>query len=168
MKSKVSLEIGPLDTAIKGLIGNTPKARVGIIGTKGQEMHHGTNKTNAQVGLVQELGKKSGRPRIPQRSFIRMPLETHFAARRDKVIKKQDIEESIISGNFKPLMKKLGLVGEQVIDDAFETSGWGKWPKNAPLTLKIKMSKGNNHSNEPKPLIDTGQLRKSISSEVID
>lgn len=51
-------------------------------------------------------------------------------------------------------MKRAGLMGQSVVRNWF-TDARNKWPPNAPSTIKRKGSS--------RPLIDTGQLRASIS-----
>ena len=52
----------------------------------------------------------------------------------------------------------LGSAGVRLVNEAFETSGWGEWLPNSPLTIAQKGS--------AMPLIDTGKLRQSITYEV--
>ena len=60
-----------------------------------------------------------------------------------------------------------------LVQEAFNTGGFGKWPANADITLKggwMRSSSGKPFYVKPKkstaPLIDTGQLRRAVSSEV--
>ena len=52
----------------------------------------------------------------------------------------------------------LGVAGVRLVNEAFETSGWGNWAENSPLTIAQKGS--------ALPLINTGKLRQSITYEV--
>ena len=82
-------------------------------------------------------------------------------SRRDQneaVKKSEKSKELIAEGDTKTLLARLGLFAETLVQRAFETSGFGQWPALQSSTVKAKGSSA--------PLIDTGQLRRSISSEV--
>jgi len=53
----------------------------------------------------------------------------------------------------------LGMLGEDVVEEAFNTGGFGQWPALAPETIRRKRS--------ARILIETTQLRKSVSSRVV-
>lgn len=110
--------------------------------------------TNAEVGLKHEKGSLS--ENIPRRSFLEMPLKDKLPGAMGKIggILLVGIEAT----NILMVYQKLGLVAEGIVLGAFNSSGYGQWPPNAPLTIKIKGSS--------RPLIDTAQLRKSITSRV--
>ena len=129
--------------------------RVGILGSKASEEHNNTTKTNAEIGAIHELGLVAG---IPQRSFLKMPLE----AKLFNVIEshKDDYYNALKNNKMKEWFKAVGLWSEKIIDEAVTSSGFGTWEKNSPETIQRK------HSS--KPLIDTGQLRSSITSTVIN
>ena len=61
-------------------------------------------------------------------------------------------------GDLMSVAMMLGGAGVRLINEAFETSGWGNWAPNSPLTIAQKGS--------AMPLIDTGKLRQSITYEV--
>lgn len=136
-----------------------PKVKVGILASTNQRAQD--TQTNAQIGFTNEFGKFTGYPKIPQRSFIRMPLNLYFndRLRQKKSLTGKEFEKALKDGKIEDFARKIGLVAEEVIQEAFETRGWGKWPKNAPLTVALKGSDA--------PLIDTGQLRRAITSKVI-
>ena len=136
---------------------NTKYIKVGILGSTAAREQGGLN--NAEIGLIQEFGRVE-KPRIPPRSFLRMPLTTHLKDEIEKCkdFKKENIERAIEAGEAEILVKKLGALGEKIVLEAFKTSGDGKWEANAAYTVAMKGSS--------KPLIDTGELRKSITSEV--
>ena len=156
--------------------------QVGILGSKAAGRHEsveissGKNKgmhkegkgssalTNAEIGLMHEKGVMNDKGRLPRRSFLEMPL-----LRNAKVIfeKKKVFEnalnKAIAAGTdcrkaWKKAYTDLGIEAEKIVLEAFEQSGPG-WAPNAPATVIRKQSDS--------PLIDTGQLRRSISSRVI-
>lgn len=113
------------------------------------------SKTNADIGLVHEMGSRS--MHIPRRSFLEMPLTLkmpEYAATFGAQLMK-----AIDAGNIKPAFTLLGIKGEQVVQLAFASRGFGVWPANAPSTISRKGSS--------QPLIDTAQLRRSITSDVV-
>ena len=157
--NEVKAEFKKLKNMVKLLANGMPKVRVGILGDTAQRNSGGPN--NAEIGYVNEFGKMTGYPRIPARSFIRMPLNLFF---REKLKEKKSLGEkqfleALESGKADEFMAKVGLVAEETIQEAFATHGFGMWSPNAPYTVEMKKSDS--------PLIDTGQLRRAITSKVI-
>ena len=130
---------------------------IGILGESNQSTEGGY--TLAGIGAVHEFGTdRAGRGNktvIPERSFIRMPLETG----------QQDIEKAVSpklqkligKGDIRGIFKLIGIAGEARIQEAFETAGFGTWDPNADSTIKRKKSDS--------PLIDQGDLRAAITSK---
>ena len=137
---------------------DTKYIKVGILASTNARQEGELN--NAEIGFIQEFGRMEN-PHIPARSFLRMPLRQHLKEKieKSKTFSEESINKAIESGKADYLVKQLGLLAEQIILEAFETSGDGKWAPNAPYTIAMK---GSN-----KPLIDTGELRKSITSKVV-
>lgn len=129
------------------------KARVRKL-SKNSSALKNQEKTNAEIGLIHELGSLSDH--IPRRSFLEMPLTlkmpSYSKAFGDQIMK------AIDTGNIKPAYVNLGIKGEQVVQLAFASSGYGQWDPNAESTVNKKGSSS--------PLIDTAQLRRSITSDV--
>lgn len=131
---------------------------IGILGEDNETEEGGL--TTAGIGAVHEFGTdRAGRGRdtvIPERSFIRMPLETG----QDEIEKtiEPKIQKHIEDGDIEGLFKLIGIAGEARIQEAFETGGFGKWEDIKEATKKAKKSDAI--------LIDDGTLRKSISSKV--
>ena len=135
----------------KGL-GAKYKVQVGIFGGKGSRK--GGALTNADVGAIHEFGSFSRG--IPARSFLRMPIRFK-TARIMKEAGKKFLE--LFSAHRKNIFwESLGIAAEGVIQEAFSTGGYGKWPKLAAATAKRKGSDAI--------LIVTAQLRRSIASRV--
>ena len=92
--------------------------------------------------------------RIPPRPVIEPALMHNQAAISTLMISavssylKDDVE------GFKKKLKKIGMYAERVVRLWFDNP-LNNWPPNAPSTIKAK---GSDH-----PLIDTGELRKSIT-----
>ena len=155
-KSKVEVKknfkLRGLNKVLKGLKGNY-YTKVGILGTKDNRASTGKEAaSNAEIGVVQEFG--SFKNNIPARSFLRMPLiekrkELIAAAAKER----RRLERGLVKGGVKQLFALIGLKAEEIIQKAFESGGFGKWQE-------LKHRDGT-------PLIDTGQLRRSITSKVV-
>lgn len=131
------------------------KTRVGILGGKASESHKGTELTNADIGAIHEFGSLSDN--IPPRSFLRLPLEAKIGEWINK--NRSRYMELMEQGNVRKFYVGMGFAAKRIINKAFVTSGFGQWAQNKPETVKRKGSS--------KPLIDTGQLRASITSRVM-
>lgn len=118
-----------------------------------------STKTNAEIGAMMEYGvknKTSGGWQVPPRSFLFVPLMMNLM---NEVNKKADVFNKYLNmANIHKCYELLGISAENVVQNAFKVSGPG-WDPNAPSTIARKGS--------AKPLIDTGQLRKSITSRVV-
>lgn len=124
------------------------------IGIIGAGEHEDGELTIAEIGAVHEFGTLD--KRVPERSFIRMPLQTKGKAIEKKIGDK--VEELIAAGEVRKIFELIGIAGEGAIQEAFETGGFGTWQELAPSTIAKKKSSGI--------LIDTGLLRKAIISKV--
>jgi phage gpG-like protein len=139
------------------IAGNIPVVQVGILGsgarTDGEQ-------TNAEIGVKHEFGDYTSKPRIPKRSFIRMPLQTHFEEKiqENATLTKKEFQKALKNGKLNLFAKRMGAVAEAVIQEGFATRGWGNWKPNALRTQALKGSDS--------PLIDTAEMRKSITSRV--
>lgn len=114
--------------------------------------------TNPEIGAIHEFGRVGDNP-LPARSFLRMPLQTKLVGEVDKIGKKV-FQHLIIKKDVRTALKALGVVAENVIQAAFATGGFGLWKKLSAYTIRKKKSSAI--------LIDTAQLRKSITSAVTD
>ena len=116
----------------------------------------GSEQTNAEIGAIHEFGKLS-KPRVPQRSFLMMPLKLYL---QDYVNKKASVFNRYITlADHHKMYELLGITAENVVQSAFQTGGFGNWPALRQTTIDRKGS--------DKILIDTSQLRKSVTSRVI-
>jgi hypothetical protein len=120
---------------------------------------------NPSLGAVHEFGlaytiRSTGATvAIPQRSFIQMPLAQHL----DATVRKDDTDwiSSLMTRGVARTLQKLGKLAEDTIQEAFNTKGWGQWPALQPSTVWSKKQ------NKTAILIETTQMRKAITSEVI-
>jgi phage gpG-like protein len=70
---------------------------------------------------------------------------------------KDVLNDVLKSGTFTPWLKKVAVLAEGIVADAFASGGFGKWPPS-------DMTHKKNHQT----LVETQQLRNSITSEVVD
>lgn len=141
---------------IKGLV-NTGSVDVGIIDSG--KHSEGSDYTVAQIGLVHEFGaivKLHGGKKIliPERSFMRSTLEENRSNLREKSKKAvRLIQKGQIDAN-----TALALLGEFFADEISKKIVDIRSPPNAPATIKRK--------GFDNPLIETGQLKNSITYKV--
>lgn len=144
---------------------------------KGGRLDAGLN--NPTLGLMHEFGTKAvtesfpsgergpgavatfqivSRRAIPARSFLRMPLMTRLQSKLDE-IGRGVWRAIILKRGVRAALGALGTVARNLVDSAFATRGFGQWAPNSPMTIRRKGSSA--------PLIDTAQLRKSVTYEVV-
>lgn len=155
--SEVSGDFSKLEKLVENL-GKKYYTDIGILGAGGKTEEGGI--TLAGIGAVHEFGTdKAGRGRsttIPERSFIRMPLETGQEEIENDIGPK--VKELIEKGNIKGIFELIGIAGEARVQEAFETGGFGMWPELSESTIKGKGSDAI--------LIDIGALRQATTSRV--
>lgn len=149
-----------LQDFIKALQGPIPHARVGILGDKNIRKD---GKSNATIGKKHEFGEiteiNGAMVKLPVRSFLRMPLNTRLfqeleaSGMFNKAVINEVIEQKILT----PWLTKIGIIGEGIVLDAFQTSGFGTWK---PSNMKFKTVK--------QTLVESNQLRNSITSDVVE
>lgn len=175
-QTKINFNLDGLEKFRKTL-GNDYVARVGILGANAGAPHMETvtagydtktgkairkasssesSLTNSEIGVIHEFGSESNG--IPPRSFLRMPIE-HFSKEILKSLSGTTAKALLERGDYKGIFALLGASAEGFVKLAFASSGFGQWPPNAPSTVAAKGSS--------RPLIDSGQLRDSITSDVV-
>lgn len=149
MSDETTLNTKGIDKLLK-TIKKPPTVKVGIIGDHDARED---GESNATIGAQHEFGTST----LPQRSFLRMPLQTKlFNALEDSgILNQKEIDEVVKNGSFATLLRKIGKEAEGVIRDAFDSGGFGEWIPSHMENKKVKQT-----------LVETGDLRKSISSEV--
>lgn len=162
-----------MQTALKKMTDGHYTVQVGIFGNKAMRKdEQDQGPTNAEIGLIQEMG--SVEKHIPRRSFL---WDTFALHGKDLLpVLKTPVETLLKTGKVEEYLKIVGIAATNLVVEAFETSGWGAWPKNAYSTLLRKL-KGNlgkrrqmaaevmyEGATHAKPLIQTGQLWQAISS----
>ena len=128
-------------------------AKLGIFASDNARSDGG--KTNAEIGAEHEFGVISeGKPR---RSFLKDPIEIkrkELLATANKVIKANIDKE----GGAEKIFELIGIAGEAIVQEAFESGGFGTWQALSQATAAKKGSE--------QILIETSQLRKSVISKV--
>ncbi len=107
---------------------------------------------NVQLGTVHEFG--SGNGHIPERSWLRATIEEN--RERYRALERK-LAAAVLRGKLAP-ETALGRLGAKIVGDIQTRIAAGIDPE---LEESTKERKGSD-----KPLIDTGQLRQSITWEV--
>ena len=153
-----TLEIKGLDQLLKALKKQPPIGRIGILGSKNNRTKKegsGSAPTNATIGAAHEYGTSTHE----QRSFLRVPLADNLDKEIENsgALDKDVMREVIKSGSVMPWLSKIMVLAEGIVAGAFDSNGYGKW---APWKTK------GYENNTGQILVDTHQLRDSITSEI--
>ena len=132
------------------------RVHVGVLGGFA-ERSEGDGPNNAEIGAAHEFGVIS--KNLPARSFLRMPVIQEMPDALEKTDKNL-WAKLIINGGLRKALALLGAYALDVIHLAFETGGFGAWQKLKAATIRRKGSSAI--------LIDTAQLRQSITAEIVD
>lgn len=162
--SDVKLDMKLLTNFRKALLSANTTIRVGIMGAEAATPHPvpagqkapKTLLTNAEVGAFHELDGK--RTKLPRRSFLQVPLAENFEKKLGRSIAgKADFMKKVLeSGTFTAYFDVMEVVALAVVEEAFDTSGYGKWPSS-------DMSKKKVHQT----LVESGALRESIDTKQV-
>ena len=146
--------------------------KLGIIGKKNQRADTKNPINNPTLGLVHEKGSVSRH--IPRRSFLLVPL-LDFLPKRINQIGKAVWASLVQEKGLRSAFQHLAVEGENIVQKAFDTGGYGKWP-----TWSSKYGRSRELAAREKRrkirfigpmrlaiLVRTAQLRKSISSKVM-
>lgn len=145
-----------LKALIRAFGTDMPSGRIGVLGGGGSRTSKNNSKvSNAQIGAWHEFGTAH----LPIRSWLRVPLidrlEKALVGARafDKLAIKQIIaEKSLLT-----FMQKVMAMAEAIVLAGFDSGGYGMWkPSNM------------NRKKNWQTLVETQQLRNSITSEVVD
>lgn len=147
-----TLDVKGLEQILKALKAKPPVARIGILGGGARFGQKAT--TNAEVGAAHEFGTS----KLPQRSFLRVPISENLQKRMEatQALDKDTLKEVIQSGSVLGWITKVAIIAENIVLDAFDSNGFGKWPS----------WKSGYTNNTGQILVDTQQLRNSITYDV--
>ena len=170
VKSSLHVDLVKMKELIDGLK-QKASIRIGVFEKDSARKEDGM--TNATLAQIHELGVPE--KNIPARSFLKVPIGEHiqeimapFKGKAESFLKK---------GKLEALYKLIGIAAEKIVDGAFATGGYGKWQPLRSSTILAKQT-GNLHRRQLTRahifagnigmgiLIDTAQLRRSISSRV--
>jgi hypothetical protein len=119
----------------------------------------------AEVALIQEMGSPS--KHIPPRPFIRPTITNNKLVWQKILVEK--LKTALKSGQTPVLA--LQLVGEKAAGDVRQTISTIFTPPLSPKTIKARVNKYKNKKvvgNLYKPLIETGYMLATCSSEVVE
>jgi hypothetical protein len=139
---------------IKAFKGDIPEVHVGILGA-GKSRKKGATQSNAEIGARHEYGTS----KMPIRSFLRVPLTEQLEGYIERAggFDEMALKEVFAQKSIKPYVNKIAITAEQVVQDAFNTGGFGAWK---PSDMRRKKNK--------QTLVETQQLRNSVTSEVVE
>lgn len=154
MRVQAQSDLKKLNKFVKGL-SEKFAVRIGIFNNR-TDRKETSEVDNAYVGLLHELG--SFERNIPVRSWLVMPLRTS----QNEIVRKASIGmvDLLAVGRIDRVLKDFGFACEDAILAAFKSGGFGTWKPLRPATVKRK-------GGSTAILIDTGQLRRAVASQVI-
>lgn len=150
--------ITDVDKGYKALVARVfdvgrPVVQAGIFEADGAQPHEGTPKaTVADVATWHEFGLG-----VPERSFLR----GYFDENRGRLLEMLRVEAKlVIAGKLskEEALERFALKVQSEIQSRISVGGFGAYPENALSTIAKKGSST--------PLVDTGQLRSSITTRV--
>jgi hypothetical protein len=125
-----------------------------------KEMQHDVNEKGYSAAYEMYV-HEHGSPlfRVPPRPVLEPAIE--YKENQEQIIElmKDTVNVALDGGNVQPELEKVGMQGQNIARDWF-TNPANEWQENANSTIKRKGS--------DKPLIDTGEMRKSITYVVKD
>lgn len=147
------------------------KCKVGVLG--GNHPLDGT--PYAEIGMKHEFGTQSKESfnykgesitinGVPTRSWLRAPLKlkkSQISGKgfEGKMLVRNALIKDLENGYTGVGLKLLGINAESIIQEGFDTQGFGQWDRN--ISERYIELKGSDI-----PLIDSGSFRGSITSEV--
>lgn len=142
---KYNLDMSGLETVYSACNELAKKVHAGVLDNPDAAMKAARN----ELGMPTDDGNY-----VPPRSTIRNSIENVdvFSPAAEKL-------NEFTPDNAKQAVKEVGESAVMAIEDSFANKGYGTWADNAPWTVR---EKGRNE-----PMVDTGELKNSISYEVV-
>ena len=198
-KTEVKSNLDGLEQLTK-MLKDDKFVRIGILGSKAHAQHDSeSGLTNAVLGTYHEFGgtSKNGNEQPPQRSFLGMPLteQLQFSEPQMREMKKVLWKQFFVKKSPDAFWQSLMTKALEVVEEAFDTEGFGQWKPLAYKTHKlIDKKKGlkegtKKHENYwlgtikwtdqgdgietyeyfqgRQVLTDTGKLRHSITGKIM-
>lgn len=157
MSDDVILNTKKLDAMIKALKQKLPTIQIGVLGGKVTRKGF-DHSNNASIGAIHEFGDPQHN--IPVRSFLRMPIADNLEKDMESsdMFGVEEMNKVFKESSIDPWLKRIAVLAEGIVAKAFATGGFGKWPA----------WKNPNYKNgDMRLLVDTGQLRDSISTRIV-
>ena len=152
--TQINFKIDGLERIRKNLEQTKLVAKLGIFGDKNKRDDK-TGRTNAEIGADHEFSVPSRN--LPRRSFLLDPLTIKGKELTKKV--GQIIDRYIDEENgIETILELVGIYGESIVQEAFETGGFGAWQPIKEATA--------NRKGSWQELIASSQLRRSVISKV--
>lgn len=146
----VALKKPPSFQELKRIAANLKSARVRVGFPKGSAGSYPDGTDVVDVALWNEFGTS----RIPERPFFRTAIDKN----QKKYIKwGRDLARKVLEGRVN-VFRAMGLLGEEAKADIQMSITRWRTPANSEATIQMKGSS--------KPLIDTGQMRSSVTYKV--
>lgn len=163
------------------------RVHVGVLGAYAGRSDDKEEATNAEIGAVHEFGmvggymgtkqaqkaRKLGGPNarlenrnLPARSWLRMPVLAVLPQYLSRA-KPGEWQRVLVAKGILGTLELLGAKALDVIHQAFETGGFGSWAPLKAATIRRKRAKGS-AAGPTAILIDTAQLRQSVTAEVVN
>ena len=147
--------------------------KVGLFGGN----HPSSGESLPSIGALHEFGSNSPRTftykgekikisGLPARSWLRLPLKIKRVQLKGKGYEGKEFFKRVIVSELKNgytgvALKFLGRNATNIIDEAFNTQGFGNWEPN--INKRYVELKGSNI-----PLIDTGALRNAVTYKIVE
>ena len=131
-ETKITAKIDDLDKLIRSLKGGY-FLRVGIIGNKASTQHDKkSGATNADIGSFHEFGVE--KRNLPRRSFLEdsLKLKLQFNSSQFSDMRKQLFKQVFDKNKPQQFLQDLGVKCLQIIEEGFETNGFGLWQQLSP------------------------------------
>lgn len=153
MSDDTSLSTKGLDSILK-MLKVKAVIRVGILGDKDSRTD---GPSNSDIGRAHEYGTTT----IAKRSFLREPIFDNLdkKLKEAELLDKETMDKIIKKSSPIDILIKLGIIAEGIVAEGFDTGGYGKWKE---------WKKPNYKNNTGQLLVDTTQLRNSITSQVVE
>lgn len=158
ISTTVELNTKNLDKLAKALTRKAMKIRIGIFSQNAARTNNGSSKqtaTNATIGAYHEFGTS----KLPVRSFLRMPITEKMGETLESsgALDENVLKEVVAQGTIEPWLKKIAIMAEGIVAEAFDTGGFGKWP---PSNM--------DHKTNAQTLVETQQLRNAVTTDIKD
>jgi len=151
---EIDYNIEGLERIRKNLEESKLMAKLGIFGDKNKRDDN-TGRTNADIGADHEFG-------VPSRNLARRSIFLDPLTIKGKELTKkvgQIIDRYIDEENgIETILELVGIYGESIVQEAFETGGFGAWQ---PIKEATANRKGSSQI-----LIHKSELRRSVTSKV--